>query len=278
MSVVGTASARRCRDQLPDDDVLLQPEQPVDLAFDRGVGRTFVVSWKDAAERKDSVASDAFVIPRISGSEVACSFFAFLTRVFSRSSTIFHELAGQELGVAVVLDPTPFSICPDDELDVLVVDLDALRLVDLLHLADEVQLGLGVALQVRRSDGLIELVERVTRLDVLALRDAEPRPARDENRGRPPRSGVGDDRDPQLALGPRGRPCPPPRRASRRPSGCAPRRSRRRGRPCVMSAPATPPVWNVRIVSCVRLADRLRGDDSDRVSDKRQLPVARKVP
>src|SRR5438874_758770 len=32
---------------------------------------TFVVSWKDAAERKDSVASDAFVIPRISGSKVA---------------------------------------------------------------------------------------------------------------------------------------------------------------------------------------------------------------
>ena len=24
-----------------------------------------------------------------------------------------------------------------------------------------------------------------------------------------------------------------------------------RGRPCVMSEPATPPVWNVRIVSCV---------------------------
>ena len=24
-----------------------------------------------------------------------------------------------------------------------------------------------------------------------------------------------------------------------------------RGRPCVMSAPAIPPVWNVRIVSCV---------------------------
>jgi len=36
--------------------------------------RTFVVSWKDAAERKDSVASDAFVIPRISGSYVASSF------------------------------------------------------------------------------------------------------------------------------------------------------------------------------------------------------------
>ena len=34
---------------------------------------TFVVSWKEAAERNDSVASDAFVIPRISGSDVACS-------------------------------------------------------------------------------------------------------------------------------------------------------------------------------------------------------------
>jgi hypothetical protein len=34
-------------------------------------------------------------------------------------------------------------------------------------------------------------------------------------------------------------------------------------RPAVMSRPATPPVWNVRIVSWVRLADRLGGDDPD---------------
>ena len=40
---------------------------------------TFVVSWNDAAERNDSVASDAFVIPRISGSNVASSPFAFFT-------------------------------------------------------------------------------------------------------------------------------------------------------------------------------------------------------
>src|SRR5262249_41842048 len=31
--------AGRRRDQLPDDDVLLQPEQPVDLALDRRVGQ-----------------------------------------------------------------------------------------------------------------------------------------------------------------------------------------------------------------------------------------------
>ena len=29
---------------------------------------TFVVSWKDAADRNDSVASDALVMPRIRGS------------------------------------------------------------------------------------------------------------------------------------------------------------------------------------------------------------------
>ena len=45
---------------------------------------TFVVSWKEAADRNDSVASDALVMPRISGSCVAFSPFAF-TLPFSRS-------------------------------------------------------------------------------------------------------------------------------------------------------------------------------------------------
>ena len=45
---------------------------------------TFVVSWKDAADRNDSVASDALVMPRMSGSNVAFSPFAF-TLPFSRS-------------------------------------------------------------------------------------------------------------------------------------------------------------------------------------------------
>ena len=49
-----------------------------------------------------------------------------------------------------------------------------------------------------------------------------------------------------------------------------------RGRPCVMSSPATPPVWNVRMRELrARLADRLRGDDADRVADS-TLPVARR--
>ncbi len=49
--------------------------------------RTFVVSWKDAAERNDSVASEAFVMPRMSGSNVARSPFAERAASFARSST-----------------------------------------------------------------------------------------------------------------------------------------------------------------------------------------------
>jgi hypothetical protein len=48
---------------------------------------TFVVSWKEAAERNDSVASDALVMPRMSGSNVASSPFAALAASFARSRT-----------------------------------------------------------------------------------------------------------------------------------------------------------------------------------------------
>ena len=48
---------------------------------------TFVVSWKEAAERNDSVASEAFVMPRMSGSNVASSFLPFFAASFARSST-----------------------------------------------------------------------------------------------------------------------------------------------------------------------------------------------
>ncbi len=50
-------------DELADDDVLLQAHQVVHLALDGGLGQTFVVSWKEAADRKESVASDALVMP-----------------------------------------------------------------------------------------------------------------------------------------------------------------------------------------------------------------------
>jgi hypothetical protein len=36
-----------------------------------------VVSWKEAADRNESVASEALVMPRMISSVSACSFFSF---------------------------------------------------------------------------------------------------------------------------------------------------------------------------------------------------------
>ena len=55
------------------------------------------------------------------------------------------ELAGQEDGVALREDAHLLHHLAHDDLDVLVVDLDALRAVDLLDLVDQVALGAGVA-------------------------------------------------------------------------------------------------------------------------------------
>ena len=56
-----------------------------------------------------------------------------------------HERTGQELGRAGVDHRDALEHLPDDDLDVLVVDRDALAAVDLLDLANQVQLHLARA-------------------------------------------------------------------------------------------------------------------------------------
>src|SRR5207247_310110 len=58
---------------------------------------------------------------------------------------LVHELAHDELRVADLFDPDASEHLADDDLDVLVVDRDALEAVDLLHLVHEVALQLAVA-------------------------------------------------------------------------------------------------------------------------------------
>ena len=52
-----------CGDELTDDDILLQTGQRIDLALDGASVSTRVVSWKEAADRKDSLARAALVMP-----------------------------------------------------------------------------------------------------------------------------------------------------------------------------------------------------------------------
>ena len=108
---------------------------------------TFVVSWKEAAERNDSVAREAFVMSRMTGSNAGLAALLLLhAGVLALECHPVDHLAGQEVRVARLLDLHLLQHLPDDQLDVLVVNVDALRLVDLLHLADEVLLRRGGAL------------------------------------------------------------------------------------------------------------------------------------
>src|SRR5665647_2562903 len=73
------------RDELSEDDVLLEAEQRVGLAWIAASVRTRVVSWKDAADSQDSVASEALVIPISSGRPEAGLLPSDCTRRFSDS-------------------------------------------------------------------------------------------------------------------------------------------------------------------------------------------------
>ena len=102
---------------------------------------TRVVSWKEAADSHDSVASEALVMPISSGRPEAGWPPSETTRRFSVSNRrALGQLAGQQLGVARLDDRHPLEHLPDDDLDVLVVDRHALGAVDLLDLVDQVQL------------------------------------------------------------------------------------------------------------------------------------------
>ena len=72
---------------------------------------TLVVSWKEAAERKQSVFSEALVMPRMISSYWAVSPLAFLTSSLLREEVVaVDELARQVVGVALLVDADRFII------------------------------------------------------------------------------------------------------------------------------------------------------------------------
>ena len=163
-------------------------------AIDASV-RTRVVSWNEAAETNESVERDAFVIPRRSGRPCAGLPPAATIRSFSsRKRNLSTCSSIEELGVADLLDADAPHHLADDDLDVLVVDADALRAVDLLDLVGHVPLQLLLALDgedvVRRR---IALGQGIARLDALAFLDHDVRAARDEDLALLPVLGLDDE-------------------------------------------------------------------------------------
>ena len=83
--------------------------------------RTRVVSWKQAAEMKQSVESEALVMPSSSGRPMAGRPpLAMALLVLLTEAELVDLLFEQERGVADFLDLYPTEHLPDDGLDVLV--------------------------------------------------------------------------------------------------------------------------------------------------------------
>src|SRR4051812_42567527 len=173
--------ARGGRDQLADDHVLLQAVEGVLLALERGV-RQDLRRLLEGGGRQERVrvqrglrdAEDDLLVLRGLAARVLDP------RVLTRELVAVDELARQVGRVTLLVDADLLEHLADDQLDVLVVDVHALGLVDLLHLLDEVALGLGPAAEleqvVRVQRALVELAARV---DVLALGHEQARPARE---------------------------------------------------------------------------------------------------
>ena len=121
---------------------------------------TRVVSWNDAADSHESVASDALVMPISSGRPSAGRSPSSTSALVGLAEHLLVDpLAGQEVGVARLLHADAAGHLPHDQLDVLVVDRHALVAVHLLDLVDEVQLGLADALDLEellRVDGALD--------------------------------------------------------------------------------------------------------------------------
>jgi hypothetical protein len=104
----------------------LRPSSAVDLAWIAASVSTLVVSWKDAAESHDSVASDALVMPMSTGRPRPAAPPSVTTRRFSVSNDCAPRARPAALGVARLDHRDPLEHLPDDDLDVLVVDRHAL--------------------------------------------------------------------------------------------------------------------------------------------------------
>ncbi len=171
----------RCRDQLADDHVLLQPDQAVALALEGRVGedlgRLLEGSGREERLGGERGLGDA-ENPLLGLGRRAAVLLDLLVQALQGLAIL--ELTGEQRGRALRLDLDLAQHLPHDQLDVLVVDVHPLLAIDVLHLAHQVHLGLGAAAdlqQVGREERA--LVQLLAYLDLLAVGDVQPRAGRE---------------------------------------------------------------------------------------------------
>src|SRR5215213_1883727 len=135
-----------CGYELPDNDVLFQACKAVHLALDGSVG-------KDAGRLLERGCGEEAIggeggLGYTHKDRVVGGWAAFLlldARVLGEHCKAVGDLLGEQLRVAWVVHDHLAQHLAYDDLDVLVVDVHALRAVDLLHLIHQVALGRGAS-------------------------------------------------------------------------------------------------------------------------------------
>ena len=141
------------RDEPAHDDVLLETAQWSVLPAIAASVSTLVVSWKDSTLMNDSVERLALVMPRRRPRRSPAAAALDDPLVLLLEEVLLDLLVDEEVRVADVLDADAPEHLANDDLDVLVVDGDALQAVDLLDLVDEIGRQLLLALTRRMSCG-----------------------------------------------------------------------------------------------------------------------------
>src|SRR5829696_926070 len=139
-----TRQSRGCGYELADNDVLLQACEAIHLTLDGRVGKD-AGRLLERGRREEAVGGERGLRyahqDRVVGGGAALLFLD--TRVLGEHRKAVGDLLGEQLRVAWVVHDHLAEHLAYDDLDVLVVDVHALRPVDLLHLVDQVALGCG---------------------------------------------------------------------------------------------------------------------------------------
>src|SRR5256886_2494129 len=141
LDLVIAVNPRPRRDEMPDDDVLLEPQQIVFGPPDRRIGQhpRRLLERRRRNERLGGEArfGDAQE-QRLARGRLAAFLHGALVHLAERE--LVHVLALEELGVARIHDLYLLQHLTHDHADVLVVDLHALQAIHLLHFVEQVLL------------------------------------------------------------------------------------------------------------------------------------------
>ena len=150
----------------------LRPKQRIVLALDRRVGEN-ARRLLEARRREERLRRERRLRDAEQHRICRCRlrFSALVRSLASWNVRRFDDLARQHQRVAAFDDLHLAHHRANDDFDVLVVDVDALRAIDLLHFLNQVVLQRGLALDaqdvVRIERAFVELIARSRRLTVL---------------------------------------------------------------------------------------------------------------